>query len=129
STIAAKCVLRPSRSATPRPSSRAPTAYTNRFGSGSPHRSNEATSAPWFPNFAAPKATRIAAAVRRSAARNLEPICLEQLEPDLAARREGRRRVPQLLERHLGDDRDRRRVDGLGNVGAGKGRANEDALL
>ena len=50
---------------------------------------------------------------------------LEQVQPDLAARREGRDRVEEPLERHLADDGDRRRLQELGDLGAGEGRADD----
>ena len=49
---------------------------------------------------------------------------LDQLEPDLAAGRERRDRVAQARERHLADDRDRRRVEEVGDLGAGDRRAD-----
>ena len=51
------------------------------------------------------------------------------LQPDLAARREARDRVPQALERHLADDRDRRRVQEVGDLGARDRAADDDPAL
>src|SRR5581483_3603266 len=48
-------------------------------------------------------------------------------EPDLAASRKARDRVPEALERDLGDDPDGRGVQLLGDLDAGEGGAHEDA--
>jgi len=50
---------------------------------------------------------------------------LQQLQPDLAAGGEGRNGLPQQLDRRLADDRDGRRLQPFGNVGAGEGRADD----
>src|SRR4051794_29446999 len=49
-----------------------------------------------------------------------EAIFLEQSQPELAARREARHGVPEAFERDLADDRDRRSVDELADVGSGE---------
>ena len=59
----------------------------------------------------------------------LEPVRLEQAQPQLAARGERRHRVPEIVQRDLGDDGDRGRVQRLGDLGAGDRRADDDAPL
>src|SRR5262245_736500 len=59
----------------------------------------------------------------------LDPGLLQQLQPDLAAGGEGGDRVAQAVERHLADDRDRRRVEELGDVAAGDREPDEEAAL
>ena len=52
-----------------------------------------------------------------------------QLQPDLAARREARDRVLEALQRHLAHDRDRRRVQEVGDLGARDRAADDDPAL
>ena len=59
----------------------------------------------------------------------LQPVGLEQAKPELRARRERRHGVPEVLERHLADDGDRRRVQRLCDLGARDRRADDDAAL
>src|SRR3954451_6449814 len=56
-----------------------------------------------------------------------QPVGLEEAEPDLADGGERGDRVPQLVERHAGGDRDRGAVQELLRVGAGERRAHDDA--
>jgi hypothetical protein len=61
------------------------------------------------------------------ARRSLHTVGLQQPQPHLAAGRERRDRREQPLQRHFRGDRDRRRVQRLGHVGAGEGGAREHA--
>src|SRR5205085_12236908 len=54
-----------------------------------------------------------------------ESVGLEQVQPDLADRREGRDGVPQLLQRHPSRDRDRGGVQQLLSVRAGERRTHD----
>src|SRR3954447_7230031 len=54
---------------------------------------------------------------------------LEQVEPDLAARRERRHGVAQPRDRDLADDRDRGRVQEVLDLRSGERRADQHAAL
>ena len=59
----------------------------------------------------------------------LQPVRLEQPQPELRAGRERRHGVPEVVERDLADDGDRRRVERLRDLGPGDRRADDDAPL
>src|SRR5918992_1060992 len=65
----------------------------------------------------------------REGAPGLEPVLLEQAEPDRAAGRETRHRVPEAFERHLCDHGDRGRVKEVGDLDAGERRPGDDAAI
>src|SRR4051794_12801322 len=67
--------------------------------------------------------TDLAPPISRSSS---EAVGLQQPKPDLADRGEGRYGVPELLERDLTDDGDRRGVDELGRVLPDERHADDD---
>jgi diguanylate cyclase (GGDEF)-like protein/PAS domain S-box-containing protein len=59
----------------------------------------------------------------------LQPVFLEQAQPDLAAGGKRRHRREQPIDPDLADDGDRRGVQGVGHVDAGERRPDDDAPI